>query len=87
MRRWPLERLQAVAGTRDVEYVEETPVVVLIGYSTREVLQPRTIIRIGEQYLVEAGDDPDHWYMGQLVGGEVVCHGMYGQLGDAIRAL
>ena len=59
MRDWPLERLQSVAGTRDVEYVADLSlVVVVVGFA-----------------------------MGQLVGDEIVCHGAYGQLEDAIRAL
>ena len=82
-----LERLRFLAGTDDVEFVAEPLTAVVVGIETREELRPQTIIRIGSLYLVETTEEPDNWYMGQLVGVEIVCHGAYGTLDDAVRAL
>ena len=84
---WPLERLRAVAGIDDVEYVAGPLPVVIIGKAGRERIEPRTIIRIGGQYLVEPADDPDNWSMGALSDGEIVCWGQYGPLEGALRSL
>jgi len=82
-----ITRLRAMAGTADVEIVTDSLEVVVAGFSTRGPLTPRSIVRVGELYLVETAEAPDDWYMGQLMGSSIVCHGAYGRLEDAIRAL
>jgi len=85
---WPLDRLRAVQGSDDVEYVADPlPVVILVGPDEHVPIRPRTIIRIGGQYLVEPADEPDNWCMGELNDGEIVCWGHYGTLERALGSL
>ena len=83
----PIERLREELRTDDVEYLATNPRAVLVGGEVPEELTPRTIIRIGGQYLVEAVDEPDNWLMGQLEGDAIVCWGSYGPLESALRSL
>jgi len=87
MNRLDVAHVRTLAGTDDVEIVTEPIDVVVAGNDTGDPLRPRTIVRIGEQYLVETIEEPDDWYMGQLTSSGIVCHGAYGRLADAIRAL
>ena len=87
MNRLDVTHVRALAGTDDVEIVTEALEVMVAGIDRRDRLLPRTILRIGEQYLVETIEEPDDWYMGQLTSAGIVCHGAYGRLADAIRAL
>jgi hypothetical protein len=82
-----ITRVRSITGTTDVQVVTDPVDVVVVGYDTREALRPRTIVRIGQQYLVETHDEPDDWYMGELTGSVIVCHGRYGRLDEAIRGL
>lgn len=84
---WPLGRLRAALESDDVEYLAEPMPVVLAGSGRRNRIPAGTIIRVGGQYLVEAADDPDNWYMGELHHGEIVCWGQYGALEHALAAL
>jgi hypothetical protein len=53
-----------------------------------ERLRPRTVLSISGRYLVEAEDDPDEFWMGQLGNDGVIrCWGLYGSLPQAIRRL
>ena len=74
--------------TDDVEYLDATPlVVIIVGNERRERVDPRIIIRARDQFLVEPTDDPDNWCMGAMIDGEIVCWGQYGPLEDALRSL
>jgi hypothetical protein len=83
----PVERLRTRLRTDDVEYLATHPRAVLVGGDAPEELRPRSIIRIGGQYLVETADEPDTWLMGQLQGDLIVCWGSYGSLDTALRSL
>jgi hypothetical protein len=78
-------RLRRITGRDDVEIVGEAMEVVVAGVDTRDRLRPRSVVRVGSTYLVEA--EPDDWYMGALDAGVIVCWGRYGRLEDALRAL
>ena len=82
-----VERLREELRTNDVEYLASHPRTVLVGGSAPEELRPRTIIRIGGQYLVQTAEEPDNWLMGQLDGDAIVCWGSYGPLESALRSL
>jgi hypothetical protein len=82
-----IARLRAMAGSQDIEIVTDPVEVVVVGHATRDALRPNTIIRIGQQFLVETLDEPGDWYMGQLTGATILCWGRYGSLETAIRSL
>jgi hypothetical protein len=83
----PVERLREELRTDDVDYLASHPRTLLVGGSAPQEVRPRTIIRIGGQYLVETLDEPDNWLMGQLEGDAIVCWGSYGPLESALQSL
>ena len=82
-----MERLRAELGTDDVAYVTADRRAVLVGGHAPQEIRPRTIIRVGGQYLVERVDEPDNWFMGELRGDTILCWGRYGSLESALRSL
>jgi len=88
-REWPPARIAAVARSAGAAYLDASEPVRLALFSEgSEPIQPRTIIDVGEQYLVEAVDEPDDWYMGQRRMDCVIeCWGKYGDIETALRGL
>jgi len=91
---WDIARIRAESGDEKAHFVDG-PVKASIyarqedGRSVDEPLRVRRALAVGGLFLIEAEDEPDNWYMGQMAkdGGSIECWGQYGPLLDAIRGL
>jgi len=91
---WDIARIRSESGDEKAHFVDG-PVQASVytrqkdGQSVYEALRVRRALAVGGLFLLEAEDEPDNWYMGQMAkdGAVIECWGTYGTLRDAIRGL
>jgi hypothetical protein len=90
---WDIARIRSESGDENAHFLDRQVQASIYarheeGRSVYEPLRVRRALSVGGLFLVEAEDEPDDWYMGQIAkDGTIQCWGRYGTLRDAIHGL
>ena len=90
---WDIARIRSESGDERAQFVDgQVQAAIYVrqeeGRPVYEPLHVKRALAVGGLFLIEAEDEPDDWYMGQMAkDGSIQCWGRYGTLRDAIHGL
>jgi hypothetical protein len=91
---WDIARIRSESGDENAHFLHGQVQASIYtrqedGRSVYEPLRVGRALAVGGLFLIEAEDEPDNWYIGQMAkdDGSIECWGQYGALSDAIRGL
>ena len=90
---WNIARFRSESSDEQVHFVDgQVQAAIYVrqeeGRPMYEPVRVKRALAVGGLFLIEAEDEPDDWYMGQMAkDGSIQCWGRYGTLRDAIQSL